>query len=64
MTNALDTWLKESKTPALHIARAVGVSAPYICDLRRDRRKPSDKVAAAIEDATGGAVPARAWLDT
>jgi len=61
MENTLDTYLRYTKTPALHIARAAGVSAPYICDLRYGRRKPSPAVAARIEDATGGAVPARGW---
>lgn len=64
MANKLDAWLKETGTPALHLARGVGVSAPYVCDLRRDRRSPSDTVKAKIETFTSGAVPASAWLDT
>lgn len=47
---------------ALSIAQAAGVSAPYICDLRYGRRKPSETVALAIEKATDGAVPASAWV--
>jgi len=62
MKNKLDKHLRDTKTPALHLARQVGISAPYLCDLRYGRRKPSPAVAERIEDATGGAVPARGWL--
>jgi len=61
MENTLDKYLRDTKTPALHLARQVGISAPYLCDLRYGRRKPSQAVAKAIEAATSGAVDIGAW---
>jgi transcriptional regulator with XRE-family HTH domain len=46
------------------LARQIGVSEAYISDLRKGKRSPSLAVAFAIEDATGGAVTARSWLET
>ena len=60
----LDAFLRETKTPAAHVARDANVSAPYLHDLRYDKRKPSAKVADAIASATGGAVPADSWVTT
>jgi len=61
MENTLDKHLRDTKTPALHLARQVGISAPYLCDLRYGRRKPSPAVAQRIEDATDGAVGRGDW---
>ena len=62
MENALNRYIIDTKTPAIHIARAAGVSGPFICDLRKNRRRPSPAVAIAIEAATGGVVLAASWL--
>jgi DNA-binding transcriptional regulator YdaS (Cro superfamily) len=58
--------LKEylAKHKASYLAAQIGRSPSFVSDLRSGHRKPSLQVAFAIEDATGGAVPARAWLDT
>ena len=61
-SNELDRYLRKAKAPALRpLARAVGISAPYLCDLRYGRRKPSAAVAERIERETIGAVKASAW---
>jgi len=60
MTN-LDQYIRETGTTAKRIALDVGVSEPYICDLRYGRRRPSRDVAARIAQATGGKVPESAW---
>ena len=57
----LDTYLK-TRT-GREFARLIGVSEAYISDLRKAKRSPSLAIAFAIEDATGGEVPARSWLD-
>jgi transcriptional regulator with XRE-family HTH domain len=57
----LDKYLRNSATTAKALAEMVGVSAPYITDLRYARRKPSNDVARRIAEATGGEVPADGW---
>jgi len=57
----LDTYLRSGAMTAKAVADAAGVSAPYLHDLRYRKRHPSDDVAARIEAATGGAVPATCW---
>jgi transcriptional regulator with XRE-family HTH domain len=57
----LDTYLKPMR--AGDLARQIGVSEAYISDLRKGKRSPSLAVAFAIEDATGGVVTARSWLE-
>ena len=59
--NQLDTYLRSGAMTAKALAEAVGISQPYITDLRYNRRCPSDDVAARIEAATDGKVPASAW---
>jgi len=54
----LDTYLKGGETTARALAAQVGVSAPFISDLRRGNRFATDEVAERIENATGGQVPA------
>lgn len=44
------------------LADAAGISPSYLSDIKSGRRAPSLQVAFAIEDATGGDVPARAWV--
>ena len=44
-------------------AQSVGLSSAGLHGLLHGRNIPSLPVAFRIEDATGGAVPARAWVD-
>jgi DNA-binding transcriptional regulator YdaS (Cro superfamily) len=57
----LDTYLRSSAVTAKALADTVGVSAPYITDLRYARRKPSSEIAAKIAAATENAVPVDCW---
>lgn len=59
--NQLDTFLRDGAMTAKTLAEKVGVSQPYISDLRRNKRCPSDAVAKRIETATDGQVKASAW---
>lgn len=59
--NQLDTYLRSRVQTAKALAMAAGVSQPYICDLRYNRRKPGDDVAKRIEAATNGAVKHTSW---
>jgi transcriptional regulator with XRE-family HTH domain len=56
----LQKYLQTNK--AADLARAVGISASYMADIKKGYRAPSIRVAFAIEDATQGAVPARSWV--
>jgi len=56
----LDAYLNENSSSEL--ARILGVTKGYVSQLRHGRREPSLRRAFQIEDATGGAVPARGWL--
>jgi transcriptional regulator with XRE-family HTH domain len=56
----LQTYLKTHKAKPL--AEAVGISQSYLSDMKKGNRSPSLRVAVAIEDATEGAVPVRAWV--
>lgn len=48
-------------TPAA-FARKAGLTRSHLHDLMSGRRKPSLKVAAAIERETDGLVPASSWV--
>jgi DNA-binding transcriptional regulator YdaS (Cro superfamily) len=61
--NSLDTYLKSRIKSARALAAEVGVSSPYITDLRYGRRRPSAEVASRIEAATGGKVAATSWRE-
>ena len=62
--NQLDTYLRQDGAiTARALASAVGISSPYITDLRYSRRKPSDEIARRIEVETGGAVRAAGWRE-
>ena len=56
----LQEYLETHKGSAL--ARAVGISASYLSDIKKGNRVPSLRVAFAIERATNGAVPAKSWV--
>jgi len=58
----LNEWLAHNKVSDL--AAALGVTKGYISQLRKGSTSISLRRAFQIEDATGGAVPARSWLDT
>ena len=45
------------------LARAVGCGQPYLSGLKKDpHRVPGIRLAFALEEASGGLVPARAWV--
>jgi len=59
--NQLDAFLRAGTMTAKALAEKVGVSQPYITDLRYSRRRPSPDVALKIEAATDGKVSADGW---
>ena len=59
----LSTYLRESSTTKLALAASVGIAKSTMTELSQGKYPPSLAVAFAIEDATGGAVPARGWLE-
>jgi transcriptional regulator with XRE-family HTH domain len=60
----LKLYIAEHGLSAREFAQRVGMSPAGLHGLMNKRNSPSLAVAFAIEDATGGAVPARSWLDT
>lgn len=44
------------------LAKSLGVSNPYLCDIEKGKRTPGLALAVRIEDATKGAVPATSWI--
>jgi transcriptional regulator with XRE-family HTH domain len=63
--NKLDEYLtKIGRGAAAKVARDAGTSEGRISRLRKGLDEPSLRMAFAIENATGGDVPARSWLDT
>lgn len=60
--NKLESYLRETKTRDLHFAKRAGLSSSIISRLRRGHVLPSLQTAAKIEDATGGLVPMRSWV--
>ena len=57
----LKQYLSHNK--ATDLAASLGVTKGYIWQLKEGRAIPSLRRAIQIEDATGGAVPARAWVE-
>jgi transcriptional regulator with XRE-family HTH domain len=57
----LHEYLTISGTTARRLAIDVGVSEPFVSDLRRGNRSPSLEVAQRIEAATDGRVPVHSW---
>lgn len=55
----LNEYLKGRK--AGDLAKAAGISAGHLSDIRNGRRDPSFAVARAIRDATGGYVGLDDW---
>jgi transcriptional regulator with XRE-family HTH domain len=58
----LAQYLKSNNVSAAHLAAQVGVTRQYIWALAKGTSLPRVDVAFRIEDATNGAVPARAWV--
>lgn len=54
--------LRRTGTPARAFAALAGLDPSQICRLISGERHPSLYTAFAIEDASGGDVPARSWL--
>ncbi len=63
----LSEWI-ESEVAAgakrVEVARRIGISRSYMVEIASGTKRPSLDVAFKIEDATGGAVPARSLLGT
>jgi transcriptional regulator with XRE-family HTH domain len=62
MTKLAD-YIKASGRKKTDLANAIGVSRGYVTELCNGSKSPGLKVAALIEDETGGAVTARSWTD-
>ena len=61
--NQLQAYLDASGVKPSELAAKVGTSRGYISDLANGKRaRPGLTVAAAIERATDGAVPASGWV--
>ncbi|RID91527.1 hypothetical protein D2N39_12550 [Gemmobacter lutimaris] len=58
----LRTYLTQTKTKQAVLAKLVGVSCGYMSELVKGDKTPGLELAVKIEDATGGAVPARSWV--
>ena len=59
----LKTYIADQGISAREFAARVGMSPAGLHGLMHKRNSPSLAVAFAIEDATGGAVPARSWIE-
>lgn len=62
-TNPLRRYIREGHATRKQIAEASGLEFSYVCRLVTGSRRPGIDTAAAIERATGGAVPVRAWTE-
>ncbi len=58
---ALKVHLLQSGMKQGDFAANIGIPQSTLSEIIRDRRKPHGPVAAKIERATGGAVPASSW---
>lgn len=58
----LRTFLVQTRTKQAELAKRVGVSCGYMSELVKGDKTPGLELAVRIEDATGGAVPARSWV--
>lgn len=60
--NPLAVWLAQNPTVRqMEVARRIRTSRSYLGQIVHDIRSPSYKVAVALEEATYGAVPTKAW---
>jgi transcriptional regulator with XRE-family HTH domain len=60
---ALSRWLDAGDRDRDEVAAELGISRSHLDRLCRGARRPSLKTAHAIENLTGGVVPAKTWLD-
>lgn len=58
----LRTFLSQTRTKQAELAKRLGVSCGYMSELVKGDKTPGLELAVKIEDATGGAVPARSWV--
>lgn len=58
----LREYRKKNKIKQKDFAALVGVSNAHICDIEYGKHLPSLDLAARIERATNGAVPAISWV--
>jgi lambda repressor-like predicted transcriptional regulator len=59
----LKAYIAKEGISARAFAQRVGLSPSGLHGLMHKRNAPSLQVAFAIEDVTGGAVPARSWIE-
>ncbi|WP_434612117.1 helix-turn-helix transcriptional regulator [Tabrizicola sp. M-4] len=59
----LGTHISETGKSQAALAKDLGISRSHMSELVSGAKKPSLELAFAIERATGGAVPASAWVD-
>ena len=57
----LASYLRETKTPQVKLAKAIGISRAFMSEIVGGKKKPSRKVANQIEVATGGKVTTACW---
>lgn len=55
-------WMYRSKMTVDALALKLGVSRPYLSDIRCGKTIPSDKLKAKIEAMTKGEIKAVSWL--
>lgn len=60
----LRDWLASQRMTVAGFARVLGVTDESLHHYFAGRRVPNLKSALAIQDATGGSVPASSWLET
>lgn len=61
-TNALARWIDAKRLSRDEVADRLGVSRAHLDRLCADGRRPDLELAFAIQDLTGGEIPARSWL--
>jgi transcriptional regulator with XRE-family HTH domain len=58
----LRQYLKKTKLTQAALARKAGITEAQVSRLLSKKRRPSNDTAHAIAEATGGEVPAKAWV--
>jgi DNA-binding XRE family transcriptional regulator len=59
----LNQYLHDARISPATLAEKVGATRQRIWELSKGKGLPRVDLAFAIEDATGGAVPARSWVE-
>lgn len=60
MTQTLDTYLALKRGRLVDLAKRLGVTPQWLCDVRKGRRMPSLEMALAIQRETG--VPVESFV--